>query len=169
MAVRITSDQAKLLFGSKPRSSHPGKLNARVKKRKEELPENIVEGQICDFLKLKGWRLYRQHCGAYMPYGAALVAFEQNRSPSGLLVRIGEKGMPDWRAERPIEGLESTGLKPVNTFHFETKAPGEEPKEHQLKWMREANATGTAALWFDSYARFLQWYGRMFPGEVRTA
>lgn len=156
--IRLTPEQARLVFGQKRAAAAPA---ARVRRRKEELPENIVEQQICDFLRLKGWRLYRQHVGAYMPYGAAMQAFKDHRSPGGLLIRIGENGMPDWRAERP--DAREIGLARV--FHFETKAPGAKPSTDQLRWMRHANATGTSAEWFDSFDHFHAWYQRRFPGE----
>jgi hypothetical protein len=97
---------------------------------------------------------------------------KESLAKSGM-VRIGEKGTSDWKAERPLRGTGIFGA--VQQFYFEVKAPGEKPKPHQYDWMRIRASLGFSAAWFDGFegdgpTRFLGWYRKRFePNVVVTA
>src|ERR1700678_4388527 len=134
--VRMSEAQAKLLFGDerleRMKSGEPkGKRAPRPKRSKKELenlPENIVERQLLDFLKIRGWTCQRLHIGSFVPAGVIMrmlangvpltkeVLFRQ-------MVRVGAKGDTDWRAERIVPGRR--GL--VESFYFEVKKEGAKP------------------------------------------
>lgn len=133
----------------------------RTRKPKSQLPENIVEKQILDFLLVKGWTVLRQHVGTYVPYRIAV----QNLPINGWdIVRINERGCPDYCAERLIPGR--TGL--VERFWLEVKGPKGKPSPHQKEWLYRRKALGWLAEWFDDFNdfpgphSFLGWYRGYF-------
>ena len=148
--VRVTEAQAALLFGSPERKPRvPGQ-----RKRREHLPENQLSGQIKGVLEAHGWTVTRQQSGLFTrPYETERVH----------LIRIGEKGRSDWRAERPIPG--KPGL--VELFYYETKASGKKPRPEQRLWLEKRAACGFLAAWFDDFegewdTSFLPWYRARF-------
>jgi hypothetical protein len=170
--MRIAESQARLLFGKKPAGTRP----ARVQKRKEDLPENLVEAQVLDFLRLRNWTVTRNHVGTFVPYYLFVTKDKGAGRPQGTrVIKMGEGGMCDWHAVRPV-------LKPrtvddiaadrpirdsmVQMFDLEIKAPGETPKPHQFDWMRKRNAVGFTAVWFDGLdagnSPLIPWYKRHF-------
>jgi hypothetical protein len=87
--IRVTPEQYSLL-----REKAEGKATLakqqRVRKRKDDLPENQVERQITDYLGLYGWTCTKQHAGTAYRRLSTQVMFSV------------PKGQADWRAERPI-------------------------------------------------------------------
>lgn len=170
MTVRMTEAQARLLFGDRLEQPARGAPKPRVKKRKDELPENVLEGQIKGLLGARGWTCHRNHVGTFIPTGMIMRALE-----SGIpltkevlfrsLVRIGEKGIPDWRAERmvPVSDLPAT----VQLFYWEAKAPHKKPSPDQKLWMEGRRALGWLVEWFDDFDfggshSFIAWYKERF-------
>lgn len=130
-----------------------GKQTPRTRRRKEDLPENVLERQVCDFLKAHGWTLTRNHVGLFVPYRESRKA--DGAWPVVHPIHIGETGMADWRAERAVI---STGLCEV--FYFETKAPGKFPTLPQRAWLENKRALGFEAEYFNSSESFMSWYGK---------
>jgi hypothetical protein len=154
--IRVTTAQADLLFGKvkgNPVRSAP--RQPRPRKRRECLPENMLSGQIRGFLEAHGWVVTRQQSGLFTrPY-------ETERKN---LIRIGEKGRSDWRAERPLAGH---GPGAAQLFYYETKASGKKPRPEQQAWLEKRAACGFLAAWFDSFdeewdTSFLPWYRARF-------
>lgn len=141
----------------------------RAKKKKEDLPENILEEQIKGFLAVRGWGVTRNHVGRYIPLYVVMQAAETNtiirvNQLGGRIVTIGTKGQCDYTFSRARPEL---GFGMHQRMHIETKAPGKKPKPEQLEWMRERNALGEPAAWFDDYqgdwnTSFVPWYRKHF-------
>jgi hypothetical protein len=165
----MSEDQFALLFRG-PGSQRAAKTRvAGPRKRREDLPENILESQVCGLLAARGWVLIRQHVRTVVDWhqlaGKDVVKVSALR-PS----RIGSKGDSDWIAVRPIIG-QPRGA--AHLFYFETKAPGRKPSTEQRLYLERRLACGFLAAWFDDYdgdwdTSFLPWYGRHFPGEIHT-
>lgn len=155
--IRASEQQLKLLQSNAAGRPARAAVAPREKKNREDLPENIVTGQIVGFLQSRGWVVTRQHVGVFRRMIGDEVS--ENR------ISVGERGMTDWRAERPVipEGTRlSRGLFQMQMFYVEIKAPGKRPSDRQLTWMRNRNAVGFTAVWFDSLSDFLQWYAPRF-------
>ena len=164
--IRVSAAQFALFKAQQEgRTQTPGKVPAstpRARRRRESMPENILEGQICDFLRLRNWHLIRQQVGTFVPYRMLMgkTAIEGVRP-----VRIGEKGAADWIAIRPrADG--------ADLFFFEAKAPGKKPRPEQLEWLRKRRAVGFVAEFFDDFDgdfdhSFLPLYLRNFGQENR--
>lgn len=150
------------LFQQPGAARKPGQ--PRLKRRPEDLPENQLTRQVCDFLRAKGWTVTRQQSGLFCrPFDPASR------------IRIGEPGCSDWRAERPVipTGARRGSLAQYHQlFYFELKAPGKKPRPDQLAWLRAREATGTLARWFDAFnggrsSDFVAWYRATFEqGET---
>jgi len=160
MPIRVTEDQAKLLFGGRAPSKRGG---PRVQTKRDDLPENRVESQILGFLQAKGWIVRRNHVGTYIPYWAAMKITEGQPLSHSNVIKIGQKGEADYTLIRPIADIRFA----VEMFDLEIKAPGETPKPHQIEWMRRRTMLGFFAVWFDSYDSFRVWYDSLFSREVR--
>ena len=120
-------------------------------RRREELPENILERQICDFLAWRGFITTRQHVGLFVPYRVLKLAPE---AIARNIVRIGETGAADWWSARPIilpGGRALDGPWPWQGFYWEAKAPGKRPSAAQLAWMARRRQVGLEAAWFDQF------------------
>ena len=139
MAVRITESQGRLLFGKKPRAAIKRGAGRR-------LNENTVESQIVGFLQAKGWTVTRQQSGLFTRPGA---------ERSDHCIRIGEKGTPDWRAERPRP---CWGPGAHQLLYVEVKAPGRHATVEQWAWILRRRALGTPAVCADSLVAFRAWY-----------
>ncbi len=163
--IRMTEEQARRL---RQRSlfqncaSGPPIKKPRVQKRKEELPENQNEKIICDFLAIRGWIVERNHVGLFVPY-AQFINARTVKKPR--VIRIGEKGVADWRAERLVSG---GGVGMFQRFDFEVKARGEKPKPDQSEWMSKRRLLGQIVVWFDGYDKgnspLIPWYFETWGG-----
>lgn len=154
--VRISESQFRLLFGKKPEPGKPGKRAPRTAREKALMPENQLERQCCDWLRVHGWTVTRQQSGAFRVAG-------DNDAPDRW-VRIGELGTADWRMEKAIGTYQHAA--PLHWLaYFELKAPGKKPRPSQLLWLDRRQATGTPARWFDSFDAFKAWCRKTWPGE----
>lgn len=179
--VRMTLGQASL-FERRARGAATGKpqfgaKKPRVQRKAAELPENIVKDQILDFLKAYGWRVIRNHVGTFTPYRMLMILEEALGKGANMgeeiakakrhIVKIGEKGDPDWRAEKPIPGSRKGSCL---SFYVEFKRPGNKPDPEQLQQIERLNATGTLAVWVDSFDSgrkpFLKWYRSNFAPDL---
>lgn len=134
-----------------------------VKKKKQDLPENMVTRQITDFLRVNGWTLARQHVGTFIPYREYRL-FMEDPGYKVHLLKIGEDGMTDWRAERPIipMGIRPGDARSCEVFYLEFKGLGKKPTPDQRMWIERKRATGIPSNWFDSLDGFLYWYWRRY-------
>lgn len=159
--LRLSADQAALFLG-KPKFGSKPAAAPRVKKRKQDLPENQVERAITDFLRYRGWQIERQHVGTFVPF-RVFAALRDAKSPEDReralkysnIVRIGEKGKPDWSATLRLGG----GL--YRFIEFEVKAPGAELRTEQWEYIRRARALKRDVFWWDSFEAFRAEYERM--------
>jgi|GEM_PF-5746243 len=120
--------------------------------------ENDVETAICDFLRLHRWRVQRNQSGLFQ------------RPGSRARVRIGEKGMFDWEAIRPVGSVdrsfsatEAANAGVVDFFYLETKRPGGKITVEQATWAREVERRGIATVVADSLEGFQNWYFARYP------
>ncbi len=158
--LRLTPDQAALFLGKPKFGSKPER--APRKKRKEDLPENQVEKQIRDFLLAHGWQVERQHVGTFVPF-RVFAALRDAKSPADReramkysnVVRIGEKGKPDWSATLRLD----RGL--YLHMEFEVKAPGKQLRTEQWEYIRRAQALKRNAFCWDSFNVFREDYRRL--------
>ena len=120
---------------------NPGKS---PRKAREFLPENILESQICAYLRYRGWHVSRQHSGTFRTLGR----------PSRVIT-VGEPGITDWRSERA-----PPGGKPghVEMFYIEIKAPKKTPDPDQRRWARDRKRLGWMVVWFNEFDKFVAWY-----------
>jgi hypothetical protein len=146
--VTLTEKQFAVLGKRKPRA----KGAHRIKKRKEDLPENQLEKQCLDFLRIRGWIVDRQQSGLF-------------RAPWGGYVRVGEKGCFDWIALRPFRLLtkpEDKAMTLSDVLYLELKAPGKKPNVHQLAWARRRRVAGFLCICFAEFSDFTNWYRGRF-------
>ncbi len=155
MAVRISADQARLLFGEAPAKTVASAVSARSGKPRAQLPENTVTDPIVGFLRARGWVVTRQQSGL----------FARPFDPESR-VRIGSKGLCDWKAERLLNRSTDRTVSVVQQFEVEFKAPGKSPSKAQVAYMSSRNRTGFTAVWFDSWNSFRDWYRNRFPDEL---
>ena len=160
--VRMTEGQFALFTGKRKAAGGQPRKPA-VRKRREELPENIVTKQIKDFLEARGWNVVRMNSGLFeRRYGKkANQPAEGEHKP---MVRIGTKGQADWLAYKRAEGQR------FYLFHLEIKAPGKKPNPDQLLWMKRHQATGTPAEWFDGFDTgrrpFVRWFRENYAADL---
>jgi hypothetical protein len=120
-------------------------------RRRQDLPENVLERQICDFLAWRGFITTRQHVGTFVPYRVLKQAARADRN----VVRIGEVGAADWWSARPIIPPGGRALDapwPWQGFWWECKAPGKRPTAAQLEWLDQRRQVGFEAAWFNEFA-----------------
>jgi hypothetical protein len=127
-------------------------------RRRDQLPENVLEQQIRDFLAWRGFISIRQHVGTFLPLRVAKqlqtgqITFEQALRN---VVSIGEQGTADWWSARPIippGGRALYGPHPWQAFYWEAKAPGKKPTDAQLAWMARRRQVGIEAAWFNQFS-----------------
>jgi hypothetical protein len=155
---RLTADQLNLVAND-PRSwcDISGDKPARARKRKEELPENILEKQITDFLAFRAFVNNRQQVGLFVPFGVLKqlqIGQLKLEDAARNIVHIGEEGMADWWSARPVippGGRPLGGPHLWQGFFWEAKAPGKRPSEVQLDWLRKRRQVGFEAAWFDQF------------------
>ena len=69
------------------------------------------------------------------------------------VVRIGEEGMADWLALRPL----AAGKRPLEgphayaMFYWEAKAPNRRPSPVHLEWLEKRRRCGYEAQWFNAF------------------
>lgn len=115
---------------------------------KPRLTENHIELQVTAFLRLRGWRVERRQSGLFSrPWGDG-----KSR------IRIGEVGLADWQASRPVH--DRPGL--VEFLYLEVKAPGKRLRIEQRQWLESRRAEGFIAHVTDSLTEFEAWYKRRF-------
>lgn len=161
--LRVTEAQATLLFSDAGKTSSKKRIPGapRVKTRKEDLPENIVTSTIKGFLEAHGWEVTRQQSGLFKRvFGNP----GEQTTDSGARVRVGEKGIADWRAQKRAHGI---------TFwicYLEFKAPGNKPSDKQLEWIRKRQLLGYPCDWFDGLdgcrKPFISWYRKTYAPET---
>jgi hypothetical protein len=120
-------------------------------RRPEDLPENMLERQICDFLAWRGFISTRQHVGVFVPLRILKQVARGDRD----VVRIGETGAADWWSAKPIipeRGRALDGPWPWQGFYWEAKAPGKRPSPAQLAWLDKRRQAGFEAAWFNQFA-----------------
>jgi hypothetical protein len=154
--IRMSKAQLSLLERNLAGDQAPAVIP--VRRRRENLPENILERQITDFLSWRGFFSIRQHVGTFLPFRvvkqlqAGQITFEQALRN---VVRIGEEGAADWWSARPIippGGRALDGPWPWQGFFWEAKAPGKRPTDVQLAWMQKRRQVGIEAAWFNQFA-----------------
>jgi len=144
--IRVSPGQLSLLEANL-RSGGAAPARGR---RREDLPENMLERQICDFLAWRGFATTRQHVGTFVPYRVLKQAARVTRD----VVRIGEPGAADWWSARPIippGGRAADGPWPWAGFFWEAKAPGKRPSPAQLAWLARRRQVGFEATWFNQF------------------
>lgn len=151
--IRVSENQARLIFGSRPAATGGGKGKTggpRIpKRRREDLPENQVESQVLGFLQAKGWHTERNHVGTYVPLNAAARG-----AIAGNIVRIGTPGKLDYTCRRPVPGR--PGI--VQEFDLEVKGPGGELRRDQRIYIDNRRRLGFLAVWFDDLNRLIEWH-----------
>lgn len=186
--IRVTREQAATLFDNlesasdRPAPRKTGK--PRVKRRKQDLPENQIESQIRGFLASRNWTVTRNHVGSFIPTGVVMRLLESGQPLTKeilfrSIVRVGEKGDPDWRAERVVTvpghvvGMEKVPylMGTVQLMLIECKAPGRKPSPEQRKRIEDLQALGWVAEYFDDFDEFpgphsfCSWYRDRY-GEI---
>jgi hypothetical protein len=128
-----------------------------VRRRQQDLPENVIEQQIRDFLAWRGFISIRQHVGTFLPFRVVKqlqhgqISFDQALRN---VVRIGEEGAADWWSARPIIPPGGRALDrpwPWQGFFWEAKAPGKRPTDAQLAWLEKRRQVGLEATWFNQF------------------
>jgi hypothetical protein len=161
--VKVSKDQMSLLENNLRRAR--GKLTIEEMKapvparrrRKEDLPENILEKQITDYLAYRSFITTRQQVGTFVPY-RVLKQIHQGKltlkDAERNIVRIGEEGASDWWSVRPAIPPGSRPLEGPHLwqgFFWEAKAPGKRPTDEQLVWMDRRRQVGIEAAWFNAF------------------
>lgn len=149
--IRVSRAQLSLL-----EQNLAGQAPAVIKagRRRQDLPENMLEKQICDFLAWRGFTSTRQHVGTFVPYRLVRQIQAAPEAAVRNIVRIGEVGAADWWSVRPIiapGGRALDGPWPWAGFFWEAKAPGKRPTEVQLSWMQKRRQVGLTSQWFDQF------------------
>jgi hypothetical protein len=177
MPVRVTEEQAAMLFGAAVARPKGRKVAAR--KPHDALPENQVESICLGYLRACGWTVERQQAGTVCGLGPLLQALDRSQAITRELVyrsliRSGSKGRCDWVAVRHLRMMDHSGMRAivavVQRFELEIKAPGRKPSPEQLDYIRQRNATGLLATWCDRLLpsdpgeseALLTWYERVF-------
>lgn len=116
---------------------------AHPRKQRPPLEKELAQ-MIGEFLGLHGWSVYRVQSGLFSRPGSLKAR-----------VRVGAKGMPDYRAER---ALRLTFPGAMSVLWYETKRKGERPRPEQELWLSRLRIAGACAEWWDDYEEFLKWY-----------
>lgn len=98
------------------------------------LSENDVERACCDFLRVRGYWIIRQHVG-------------RARYSSGQWVTLCETGTPDYATQHRL----------YPGFQFEVKRPGAKPTPEQLRKHLELRSNGLAVVVVDNAAALIDW------------
>jgi hypothetical protein len=128
-----------------------------VRRRREDMPENMLERQIIDFLAWRGFITLRLHVGLFVPYRVLKQVLAGQLAPEAAarnVATIGEEGMTDWWSARPIIPPGARALDgpwPWEAFFWEAKAPGKRPSPAQLEWLARRRQGGLEATWFNQF------------------
>ena len=138
--VRASESQLKMFQANA--SGKPSAKKPRIKKRREDLPENIIEKQLCDFLSAHGWRCIRLLAGTFKwMHGQGVV--------TGAM-----PGTPDWLVIRGAE-----------YFMLEAKASGGKLRDSQQVWIRQARQESIPVVVANNYDAFVKEYREQRPEE----
>jgi hypothetical protein len=149
--------QLSLLEANLTRSDGQSPAVQCAARRREDLPENMLESQIRDFLAWRGFITIRQHVGAFVPLRVVRqlqqgqISFDQAMCN---IVKLGEEGASDWWSARPIippGGRPLDGPHPWQAFFWEAKAPHKKATESQLAWIDKRRQCGLEATWFNQF------------------
>jgi hypothetical protein len=156
--IRASKAQLSLLQGNLAAArGDQAPAGVPVRRRREDQPENQLESQIQDFLNWHGFVSIRQHVGTVAPWRVlkqlhlGQITLEQ---AARNIIRLGEEGMADWLALRPIVapgGRALDGPHPLVAFFWEAKAPGKRPSSVQLEWLEKRRQCGYEAAWFNQF------------------
>jgi hypothetical protein len=155
--IRVSKAQLELLERNLSRGGDEAPPVLRTGRRREDLPENVLERQIRDFLAWHGFITIRQHVGTFIPLRvvkelqSGQITFDRALRN---VVSIGEQGAADWWSARPIipaGGRALDGPHPCATFFWEAKSPGKRPSDAQLEWLAKRRAVGLEATWFNQF------------------
>jgi hypothetical protein len=156
--IRASKAQLELLERNLARGDDKAPAVLRASRRREDLPENVLERQIKDFLIWRGFKSIRQHIGTVAPYRVLKqlhlrqITLEQ---AARNIMRIGEEGATDWLSARPLiapGGRALDGPWPWQGFYWEAKAPGKKPSDAQLRWIERHKQVGIEAVWFNQFS-----------------
>jgi hypothetical protein len=157
--IRVSKAQLSLLQGHLVVArGDPAPAVVPVRRRREDMPENILERQITDLLAWRGFITLRLHVGLFVPYRILKQVLAGQLTPEAAarnVVTIGEEGMTDWWSARPIippGGRAQDGPWPWAGFFWEAKAPGKRPTAAQLEWLDKRRQCGFEAAWFNQFA-----------------
>jgi hypothetical protein len=156
--VRASKAQLSLLEANLARGDGLAPAVVRASRRREDQPENILEQQIEDFLKWRGFITLRLHVGLFVPYRVLKQVLAGQLAPEAAarnIVRVGEEGASDWWSARPLiapGGRPLDGPHPWQAFFWEAKAPRKKPSEAQLAWIDKRRQVGLEAAWFNQFS-----------------
>lgn len=114
-----------------------------------ERTENDVEYNIVGWMRAQGWIAERNPVG---------LLYTKDGRPHP----VGKPGACDWRFKR-------SRLYSLDYMEIECKAPGKKPDKRQLEYMAAMKASGVVAAWFDSLAKFEDWYRVVMHSETYAA
>lgn len=123
--------------------ARPLKLDASGKLK---LSEADVVQQVCDFLQLHGWRIYRTGFGSVLDKNSEVIG------------TVGEVGQPDYQAVRYGAGHYA------EVMHMEFKRPkcagdrGGRLRKDQRNWIALERMRGATCLVIDNLTDFRDWY-----------
>jgi hypothetical protein len=160
LVIRVTKSQLRLFERNLARAGSPAGVPEEPHPRRPRawMPENMLEGQIRDFLAWRGFINVRQHVGTFLPLRVVKqlqhgqISFEQALRN---VVRIGEEGAADWWSARPLilpgsRALDGPHL--TQSFFWEAKSPSKRPSAAQLVWLERRRQVGLEATWFNQFA-----------------
>jgi hypothetical protein len=135
--VRMTKSQLRLFERNLARAADPAAApeEPRTRRPKAWMPENVLEKQITDFLRYRGFITTRQHIGTFIPYRGLKQMQAGHLAPEQAarnIIRIGEEGATDWWSAKPIippGGRSLDSPWPWQAFWWEAKAPGRRHSE----------------------------------------
>jgi hypothetical protein len=159
MILRVTQAQFNLFKRQLARAADPAGApdEPRRRRRREDLPENQIEARIVSYLAYRGFFNTRMHIGTFIPYRVLKQIHAGHLAPEQAernIVRVNEKGAPDWWSARPIV---EPGARPLDKpwpwqgFWWECKRPGVRPTEAQLAWLNRHQQLGLTAWWFNEF------------------
>lgn len=147
-------------------------LKLDKKTGKLRLSEADVTRQVCDFLALEGWRGVRMNVGARVQRRTQDVCLGMDEQGDAIVktvevsrsrVSFGEPGMPDWLFIKYwCDGQMINCEENADLIWLEIKAPGKEPKPHQLAWHKAERARGALVKVVDDFETFRDWYQAIF-------
>lgn len=156
--IRVTPSQLDLLETNLPgaRADQAPVVITR-RRRREGLPENMLEKQVLDYLAWRGFVSTRQHVGTFVPLRLLREAQAGHLAPEQIarnIMRVGEEGAADWWSARPAVptgGCTLDGPHRWVAFFWECKAPSKKPSAQQLAWLDRRRQRGFETAWFSQF------------------